>query len=330
MRKLQINLFMAFAVLFIAGIGATSAQAQQKQGDCNDVWVTQAIREVMARDPNGIANSGECMTSNYGGGSWSNYEDLKTKVRAYFHPNYIPVAAPYSGNCNDPWVTKVIYELIGRAPVGDANRGECYVYLYGNGVWSSYDDLKNKVRASLFNKNGKFSAMNFRCFGAQGSGCDALDPLAVGPYKAGRTNLGGGRYNMWISVGSIKHDNCCLAHPGGKMCGGNGAPSKDLFGNGDGFCVQEWDKAFWNAADGRAWSIEVNENIMPDLTIVTNPRSTVSRSGASLVFYETAQTRQYAAPAGQALDVGDEAFCQSGRAKTYNLPGTPKTWIICQ
>ena len=230
--------------------------------------------------------------------------------------------------CRDAWVSQGIKEIIGRSARRSGDTGECNTKLYGGGSWGNYEDLKAKIRASFFAGNSAFTAINFRCFGAMGSGCDALDPLAVGPYKAGRTNLGGGRYYMWISVGSIKHDNCCISNTYGKMCGGNEA-AKSLTGNGDGNCVQEWDKAFWNAADGRAWSIEVNQNQMPDLAIVTNPRQTRSRSGSQLVSFETAETRKRMAPKGQALDVGDEAFCASGSARTYNVPFTPKTWIIC-
>jgi hypothetical protein len=31
-----------------------------------------------------------------------------------------------------------------------------------------------------------------------------------------------------------------------------------------------------------------------------------------------------------ALDVGDEHFCASRRAKGYEVPFTPKKWIICE
>lgn len=236
--------------------------------------------------------------------------------------------------CQDPWVSQAINEIIGRTAIGSGQSGECNITLYGGGSWSGYEDLKNKVRASVL--NGNPDKKKERCFGAQGSGCDALQ-LGIYNFKAGRTNLTNGWFRMWISVGSIKHDNCCIANPNGKMCGGAVGASKatkdnasSLTSSGDGTCVQEWDKAFWNATDGRAWTQDYAPWDVPDLTIVTNPRTTRSQNGTELVRFETAETRKRSAPRGQALDPGDEQFCASGRAKTYNVPFTSKKWIICE
>ncbi|CAN5517559.1 hypothetical protein BH10ACI3_BH10ACI3_07100 [soil metagenome] len=235
-------------------------------------------------------------------------------------------AGTTKAQCRDAWVGQAINEIVGRQARGSGDTGECNYKNYGGGSWSGYEDLKNKVRASLF--AGDPSKTKERCFGAQGSGCDALQ-VGVFNFKAGRTNLSNGWYRMWISVGSIKHDNCCISNPFGKMCGGNDA-AKSLTGNGDGNCVQEWDKAFWNAADGRAWTQDYSPSGVPDLTIVTNPRQTRSQNGTQLVKFETAETRKQSAPPGQALDVGDEAFCSSGRATPYSVPFTVKKWIVCQ
>lgn len=241
-------------------------------------------------------------------------------------------AESVSAQCRDPWVGQVINELIGRSAIGSGDSGECNTKLYGGGSWSSYDDLRNKVRDSFF--NGDAAKKKERCFGAQGSGCDALQ-FGVYNFKAGRTDIGGGRYRMWMSVGSIKHDNCCLANPNGKMCGGALDASqqvkdnaKSLTSDGNGYCVQEWDKAFWNAYDGKAWTQDYAPWDVPDLTIVTNARSARSRNGIELVKFETQETRKRSAPRGQKLDTGDDQYCASGKAKGYWF-GTG-TWIICE
>jgi len=61
--------------------GATAAS-----GNCQDAWVTSAIKQVTGRAPNGSGRSGECDIHRYGGGQWSSYADLVNKVQAAFHP----------------------------------------------------------------------------------------------------------------------------------------------------------------------------------------------------------------------------------------------------
>jgi hypothetical protein len=262
-------------------------------------------------------------------------QEVRVKVLMMVAMTFIAgfFATAVHAQCRDQWVGQAIQELIGRRASGSGDTGECNYKLYGGGSWSSYEDLKSKVRASLFNSDPFKKGQ--RCFSAEGSGCDALQ-AGISVFKVGRTNLANGKYRMWISVGSIKHDNCCISTPNGKMCGGGpkaGKAEKDaassLIAGGDGNCVQEWDKAFWNATDGRAWTQDYAPWEAPDLTIVTNPRQTKSQNGTQLVRFETAETRKQAAPKGQALDPGDEAFCASGRATPYNVPFTNKRWIIC-
>jgi hypothetical protein len=53
-----------------------------------------------------------------------------------------------AGQCRDPWVTQAITQLTGHAPRGSGESLDCNIKLYGNGSWSSYPDLLNKVRAS--------------------------------------------------------------------------------------------------------------------------------------------------------------------------------------
>ena len=59
--------------------------------------------------------------------------------------------------CRDPWVTSAVMEVTGtivnettrRRSAGYGDTGECNVRLYGNGSWSSYVDLVNKVRSNM-------------------------------------------------------------------------------------------------------------------------------------------------------------------------------------
>ena len=108
-------------------LGGISAQAQ-----CKDAWVTQAVNEVKGSP---IVAS-DCTVTNYGGGHWTTYADLKAKVTAYFT----------SGVCVDAWVTQAVRAVKGSVNGGGTAR-DCNVSNYGNGQWSSYPDLQNKVTA---------------------------------------------------------------------------------------------------------------------------------------------------------------------------------------
>lgn len=52
-----------------------------------------------------------------------------------------------AGQCRDPWVTQAVRQVQGREPSGQGELGECNIMLYGNGRWSSYQDLLAKVQA---------------------------------------------------------------------------------------------------------------------------------------------------------------------------------------
>jgi len=54
-------------------------------GVCRDPWITGAVSQVMNRSPEGKGEMGECDMYRYGGGSWSNYDDLVRKVRSAFN-----------------------------------------------------------------------------------------------------------------------------------------------------------------------------------------------------------------------------------------------------
>lgn len=85
MQKYHISALAALAAtLVISAAGDADADA----GNCRDPWVTQAVREVTGRAPNGDYESGECRYTNYGGGQWSSYPDLLNKVRAVLGQKY--------------------------------------------------------------------------------------------------------------------------------------------------------------------------------------------------------------------------------------------------
>jgi hypothetical protein len=158
------------------------------------------------------------------------------------------------------------------------------------------------------------------CFGAVG-------PMCAGAPGAGVTELGNGRVKMKASVGSILHDNCCLANPDGKWCG-----KHKEFGH-NGTCDKEWNKAVWNTIDGRQWDVEFNKNTKANLKVVSNPRKAVFNSnyqgGGIPRNFETEESRRLSAPRGTALDVGDQEFCASGRASSPKS-SFGKTWIVCE
>jgi len=174
----------------------------------------------------------------------------------------------------------------------------------------------------------RFSEVTEYCFGAVGPKCN-------GAPNAGVTPNADGTVTMMVSVGSILHDNCCLmnppvegANPGGKFC--NGVLSE--FSN-NGQCILEWDKAFWNTTvDRRQWAWTFNPSERAELTVtparVSRFQDVALRPTQFYTGRETSDTRKLAAPAGTALDVGDEAFCASGQATKKNFAA--KEWIECR
>lgn len=116
--------------------------AQQFNGVCRDPWVTGAVSKVMNRPPIGRGDRGECNIRLYGNGKWNSYEELEGYVRKS--------ANSYSnGVCRDPWITGAVSKVMNRPPRGRGELGECDMYRYGSGSWSSYTDLLNKVRSAF-------------------------------------------------------------------------------------------------------------------------------------------------------------------------------------
>jgi hypothetical protein len=76
----------------LAGAGAIAAgvvlcaASPAVAGQCRDPWITQAIQEVTGRAPTGANETGDCTYSQYGGGHWSSYAELKGYVRQRLAP----------------------------------------------------------------------------------------------------------------------------------------------------------------------------------------------------------------------------------------------------
>ena len=71
----------------------------------------------------------------------------KTAAGGMFVGAFLCSAHAQTATCKDPWITQAYRELYNRMPVGTAVTGDCDITHYGNGHWSSYQDLKNKVAA---------------------------------------------------------------------------------------------------------------------------------------------------------------------------------------
>ena len=70
-------------VVAIAAFGAATALfvSPAIAGQCRDPWITQAIHEVTGRWPQGDGEGGECTYTQYGGGHWGSYAELKGYVQ---------------------------------------------------------------------------------------------------------------------------------------------------------------------------------------------------------------------------------------------------------
>jgi hypothetical protein len=89
---------IAGAVLGIATAVTFLANGDASAGQCRDPWVTQAVQQVTGHQPNGSGDNGECDYRRYGGGRWTTYDDLVSKVRVTFGMG-APHQSPY-GNLN--------------------------------------------------------------------------------------------------------------------------------------------------------------------------------------------------------------------------------------
>ncbi len=162
------------------------------------------------------------------------------------------------------------------------------------------------------------------CFGGVGKGCygseDGKEEWGWGSQKiiapVGCSNEVNGQRNCWSVPGSIKHDNCCVRYPSGKMCGGPGKDGQPAGENNhDGHCVDEWHAAFWDVFWWHAFVVTFDVTKPTDLTPKPSKRFTLKDDDGNLIPSETAETLRFCAPPGHELrEQSDEGFCCSGKA----------------
>lgn len=188
------------------------------------------------------------------------------------------------------------------------------------------------------------------CFGGLGPRCAGTVPGRVEPRWFGHFRLPDGTEMAYVAlgvaVGSIVHDNACLADQSGLNCSGLGAG--DLWKHKDWPAALEWNKASWNVLDGRTWRevfgpyptagglqdqffddlrpVPARDAYMaPILSMVTIPVTTIRYAGT-----ETKRTRALGAPAGTSLDERDAAFCALGAFRERgSFPGK-SGWGFCR
>lgn len=77
-----------------------------------------------------------------------------------------------------------------------------------------------------------------KCFGASGNQCEGGDPLHPPKYHQQNCTV-----DMFVTNGSIAHDNCCVRNPNGRACRG-WIPKEDSPNRKNAPCSKEWDQAF--------------------------------------------------------------------------------------
>jgi hypothetical protein len=202
------------------------------------------------------------------------------------------------------------------------------------------------------------------CFGGLGDQCDT-DSVGHGEWNnifvlPDQTIMG--YVDIYVAVGSILHDNACIASEGtGLYCKDEDLAAfvmLDILSTVNPAAIAikagmpafiEWNKAVWNHVEGRVWRAgfgpyPTNKDLRRQLTngwyddvrpvpsrvaymapvlgVVTAPVQTVLYTGT-----ETRQSRQLAAPSDPetGLDYRDQEFCRTGQFKS-----TFATWGVCR
>lgn len=188
-----------------------------------------------------------------------------------------------------------------------------------------------------------------KCFGSVGAQCGGVAvPFTSLPFGTGIPSLqSDGSLLGWVSVGAIQHDLCCLDNPNGLHCSGLDPIGDALtnighmlpFANGEyPACFFEWKKAVYNNRDARNWQARFGSysaNSSDDLSRLPGRATTLfgigdSASPIRINRNETRSSRRLMAPEGIALDLGDEAYCASGRFKqTFSGSGIIGDYGIC-
>lgn len=240
-------------------------------------------------------------------------------------------------NCNGEDSQKWALDLNGQLK---SLVGGCSEVLESKGIKLSSCNTPRQSQLFKFIPQGATVA---QCFGAVGPNCEGVYPLA----KAG-PRTPDGTQRMYVSVGSIAHDNCCLRHPDGVSCG-EWEPLEDW----DVPCKAEWEKAWRNTNEKRQWQVFFGiEPYAPpyslthysdDLTLAVEPNRHLglptqngqrSNSKDDIVYEleEAVSTRRFSAPSGTKLDWYDVDFCASGQADQKERCSGPykDPCIICR
>jgi protein-arginine deiminase len=165
-----------------------------------------------------------------------------------------------------------------------------------------------------------------RCLGAEGSKCtpihrDPALPRFIGVGSCGANHQGpagptclADEHHLSLSdslqyqsvtLGSIRHDDCCVSNPNGVFCGGPGP--------GTPACLKEFTAAIMDSmVDGRSW------RVLFDRAFTTPAGTRLLDEGRNPTVY----ARQLLAPGGVPMKAGDAAFCASG--KVVSGGGTPR------
>ena len=111
-----------------------------------DPWIVQIYKQLYNRTP----SAEECNIRNYNNGSWNNYDQLVSYIKAYnSQKSTASTPSPAAANC-DPWIVQIYKQLYGRGPSAE----ECNIRNYNGGSWSSYEQLTGLVKNYVTSKGG--------------------------------------------------------------------------------------------------------------------------------------------------------------------------------
>ena len=90
---MSISLLRCSALAALSLASASLALAQG--GSCKDPWINQAYNQLYHRAPSGSVLTGECNITLYGGGHWTTFADLESKIIAVRgRPTAVQAPAP--------------------------------------------------------------------------------------------------------------------------------------------------------------------------------------------------------------------------------------------
>ena len=125
-------------LLLLCAVSTCAFFAPAAQAQCTDPWINGGFT-AWGQRPNGSGNTGECLTTRFGGASWGNYGANAQSILYTWVRN--------SRVCTDPWIGEAYATEVGRAVNGSGTSGECNTALYGS--WSSFANLAANIKAYL-------------------------------------------------------------------------------------------------------------------------------------------------------------------------------------